>query len=569
MSWETSISRDCDCNPGPPADIRFRQRVNGSQPADKPVSQVVQPPQIATRTALVSNRNPSTYARPVTFTATVSASSGGTATVRGVYGGIDRLEDGQFERRCSDLRDVHAECRDADTTNYFPKEDMMKSMSNRKMTVLLLTLALSPMLPIGAQQAAKPSQAELYKYQRLKGRQVTLFDQWAAEQNKKNGTNLHPAIIYSSLTTSQCSTFEAVTHALSRSRLNDDKGQPLRQSALELVTAVNEIAGQVKGLGSDQQFRLYVTLVPDAQEVLTQAREFFRDKDNTVFHKEYPINFRQRGRVPTIQFSIAKDGTQADIDVDYRSSRPPQALVNGHLRAANSDIRVGGNYLGHVRRWFGLIRWWRIILDPDAVAEFENTGTATTSVAAARPATPPVGSAPTLTPAQISAAQEVARAMNDFLTMWLIKRDRRRADDFLTKHPVACANLDDDQENETASGQMAIREFALLLDVGMQAKGKRRTLDEAVAAIEPWDPELVFVNHPYKQFFALRSIQRDEAAEYMCESTRMAGDPNAYGHFHLTNFTLKLERDNGGGLELLWTKEEGRWQIVSYDLLEP
>jgi hypothetical protein len=92
---------------------------------------------------------------------------------------------------------------------------------------------------------------------------------------------------------------------------------------------------------------------------------------------------------------------------------------------------------------------------------------------------------------------------------------------------------------------------------------------ESVAAIEPWDPELVFIDHPYKQLFALRGIQRDEAAEYMCESTRLAGDPNAYGHFYLTNFSLKLAKESGGGLELLWTKEEGRWQIVSYDLLEP
>jgi hypothetical protein len=447
----------------------------------------------------------------------------------------------------------------------------VKSLSYRKLIVLLLTLA--PMLPqaapgVGAQQAAKPSQADLYSYQRLKGRQLTVFDQWAAEHNKRSGTGLHPAIVYAALTPSQRSTFEAVTHALSRSRLTDD-GKPLRQNALELVTAVDEIAGQVKGVGGDHQFRLYVTLVPDAQEVLTRASEFFRDKDNTVFHKEYPINFRQRGRVPTIQISIAKDGTRADIDVDYRSSRPPQALVNGHLRAGNSDVRVGSNYLGHVGRWFGLLRWWRIILDPATEGEFESTLTTTNPAATAPPAARPAGPAPTLTPEQISVAQEVARAMNDFLTVWLIKRDRRRADDFLTRRPVVCANLDNDQENETAAGQTAIREFALLLDAGLRAKGKRRTLEEAVAAIEPWDPELVFIDHPYKQLFALRGIQRDEAAEYMCESTRLAGDPDAYGHFYLTNFSLKLARENGGGLELLWTKEEGRWQIISYDLLEP
>ncbi len=255
----------------------------------------------------------------------------------------------------------------------------MRPQRDRKLiTFLIMLLVLASWLPqsatgVGASQAAKPSQVDLIAYKRLKGRQVTLFDQWSAEQNKKDGTNLHSATLYASLTPSQRSTYEAVTHALSRSRLTDDGGRPLRPSALDLVTTIDAIAGQVKGARGDVQFRLYVQLVTDAQEVLTRAREFFRDKDNTVFHKDFPKNFRQRGRVPTMQISIAKEGTQADIDVDYRSSRPPKALVNGHLRAANSDVRVGGNYLGHVGRWFGLIRWWRIILDPTAEPEPEGT----------------------------------------------------------------------------------------------------------------------------------------------------------------------------------------------------
>jgi hypothetical protein len=442
------------------------------------------------------------------------------------------------------------------------------------MLILVLTTWLpQPAAGVSAWQAAKPRQADLIAYQRLKGRQVTLCDQWTAEQNKQNGTSLHPATLYASLTPSQRSTFEAVTHALSRSKLTGDGGRLIRPNALELVTSIDAIAGQVKGARGDLQFRLYVQLVPDAQEVLTQAHEFFRDKDNTVFHKDFPNNFRQRGRVPTIQISIAKDGTHADIDVDYRSSRPPQALVNGHLRAANSDVRVGSNYLGHVGRWFGLIRWWRIILDPTAEPEPESPSTATTSAPAPSPTstapTRPAGPAPALTPEQIAAGQEVARAMNDFLTTWLIKRDRRRADDYLTKRPVACTNTDNDEENETVSGEMAIREFALILDAGLRAKGKRRTLEDSVAAVEPWEPEMVFIDHPYKQFFALRGIQRDEAAEYMCESSRLAGDPDAYGQFYLTDFTLKLAKESGGGLELLWTKEDGQWQIISYDILEP
>jgi hypothetical protein len=438
-----------------------------------------------------------------------------------------------------------------------------------KPIVLYLMLALATLLSaVTAQQPAAPSKSESYAYARLKGRQITLFEQWAEKQNRKNGTDLHPAIIYGSLTQSQRSTYEAVMHALSRSKLIDDKGRPLKQNALELVTSVNEIAGQISGVGGDKQYRLYVSLAPETPEILTRSREFFRDKDNTVFHKDYPINFRQRGREPTLQISISKDGSRADIDVDYRSSRPPQALVNGHLRAANSDVRVGSNYLEHISRWFGLIRWWRIILEPELEAEFKSaeaiSASAVAPVTTSRPAT-----APALTPEQIAEAREVSQAMHEFLTVWLIKRDRKRADDYLAKRPVACANIDGDRENEMAEGETAIREFALLLDAGLKAKSKPRSLEEAVAAVEPWDPEMVFVDHPHQRFFSLHGIQRDEAAEYMCDSLRLAGDPNAYGHFYLADFKLNLAKENGGGLEILWMKEDGKWQIISYDILEP
>lgn len=68
------------------------------------------------------------------------------------------------------------------------------------------------------------------------------------------------------------------------------------------MTAIKEIAGEVKGERGDHQFRLYLTLAPQAEQILAQSREFFRDKDNTIFHKGYPTNFRQRGHTPTLQF---------------------------------------------------------------------------------------------------------------------------------------------------------------------------------------------------------------------------------------------------------------------------
>ena len=47
------------------------------------------------------------------------------------------------------------------------------------------------------------------------------------------------------------------------------------------------------------------------------------------------------------------DGRLADVDVDYRGSSFPVMLFNGHLSAANSDVRAGNNAERHAARWTG------------------------------------------------------------------------------------------------------------------------------------------------------------------------------------------------------------------------
>lgn len=149
----------------------------------------------------------------------------------------------------------------------------------QKYSLPLLVLLCAATTAVPLRQAAQPGQAELYSYRRLKGRQTNLFDQWAAEHNQKNSTSLHPAAVYASLSDSQRTSYGAVTHALSRSRLTNQSGKVLKASTLELVEGINEIAGQVKGARGDLQFRVYVRLTADSHDVLTQSREFFRDYD--------------------------------------------------------------------------------------------------------------------------------------------------------------------------------------------------------------------------------------------------------------------------------------------------
>jgi hypothetical protein len=96
---------------------------------------------------------------------------------------------------------------------------------------------------------------------------------------------------------------------------------------------------------------MYVLLKPGAQQILDKMGEFSRQRDNSVLHIGYPVNYRQQAGFPSIQVSVTRDGRPADIDVDYRRSGFPGALFNGHLTAANSDVRAGNNYRGHLKRW--------------------------------------------------------------------------------------------------------------------------------------------------------------------------------------------------------------------------
>ena len=76
------------------------------------------------------------------------------------------------------------------------------------------------------------------------------------------------------------------------------------------------------------------------------------------------------------QVSSRKDGKQADIDVDYRSSKFPAALVNGHPRASNPDIRAGDNDDRHNQHWTGMNSWWRSVLGIPMIATKSGTGNA-------------------------------------------------------------------------------------------------------------------------------------------------------------------------------------------------
>jgi hypothetical protein len=195
-------------------------------------------------------------------------------------------------------------------------------------------------------------------YSKLQPEQKRLVDDYVSHYNQTTGSKIVPQEAYDNARLSMRTTFDAVTHALLKAKLTDAKGKSLGR-AIDLVDAVDEVMGEGSGVGGDRQFRIYVYLKPNAVGVLSTSQEFFRDRDNTVYHKGFPFCYRLKNGPPSIQFSISRDNKMADVDVDYRSSSFPKGLVNGHLSASNSDVRAGNNLDKHEDRWAGLNGWWR------------------------------------------------------------------------------------------------------------------------------------------------------------------------------------------------------------------
>jgi|694.fasta_scaffold54209_6 hypothetical protein len=354
-------------------------------------------------------------------------------------------------------------------------------------------------------------------------------------------------------------TFEAVTHSLLRTTLTDAEGRDLG-TALQLVQRIDRVAGQETGVRGDQQFRLYVDLRPGAAEVVRTSREFFRDKDNTVFHKGYPVNYRLGGRFPSIQISITPDGDRADIDVDYLSSRVPQGLFNGHLSSPNSDVRARGNDDRHNRRWTDLRPWWT------AVVAFFSQPMA--------PAAPTPGPEPN--PAdepdlpsfpRDAVIDSPAVAATEFLTDWLVRRNISEALSVVSPRAASCTNDDADTQNE----QLSTHDTRdLLSDMMHEAiSGRRiRHLADVIMPVQPWDADLRIVPHPFDRAFTLAMVDDAEARGFLCESTASRG-PDA-PVWAQTLFQLRPKHGQSGAiLVLLWAREGSRWFVRSVDVADP
>ena len=395
------------------------------------------------------------------------------------------------------------------------------------------------------------------KYASLKPEQKALVDDWIRRFSATLHKQVDPRMAYDNLPVSMKTTFNAVTHALLSTQLADPSGGKLG-SAIQIIDKLDTVKGEVPGARGDKQFRIFVQLKPGALDLLSKSEQFRRVGDNTAYHKGYPICYRGKPAVPSIQVSATRDQMQADIDVDYRSSGFPKGLLNGHLSASNSDVRAGRNDEIHNDQWLGLNNWWRGLLslsraDKSQRAPFEETGQ--------MPAEP-----------SSRAGMKPADAVFDMLNTWLVKKDTENLISYFSEQSFACADL---EPGEKVDRGMAKFRLLIALQRANERFGNVSQLADISTAVplEGSGERSKVVPHPYQGQFALYDVREDAAEQFKCGNRRDASliSPKAaaskkFGKYYGAVFRLGRKDDADQILATLWAREGNSWKLISYDV---
>ncbi|UCF38674.1 MAG: hypothetical protein JSU96_07515 [Acidobacteriota bacterium] len=387
-------------------------------------------------------------------------------------------------------------------------------------------------------------------YQGLEVEQRRLVDNYFGRLAAALGREFDSEEAYDNLPLSVRTTFEAVTNALLETPLTDIDGTS-RGPAIGIVDQVEAVHGRIRDARGDHQFRIYVTLKDDAVDQLKASNEFQRGADNTVYHKGYPQNYRQQGGAPSMQVSIAEDDRRADIDVDYRSSSFPSALFNGHLTAANSDVRAGDNHVRHTRRWEGFRNWWRGLLGLPVITSILGELDREETIVPIKPR---------------KGSEDLEVAVGDFFESWLVEQRPELSAAYFAQTAYSCIDL----WRDAGDVDYGIAPFVLVERMAAvnRAIGQVARLQQIASSLSLEDERLELFPSQAPVPFTLYKSSPELSAQLMCnrqDDLRSELDLASFRDHFLSAVRLKTG-DRETDILLLWAKKDGDWKIVSTEV---
>ena len=388
-------------------------------------------------------------------------------------------------------------------------------------------------------------------YAELRPEQVRLIDSFIRSYNSTSGSDLVAQQVYDNARLSIRTTFDAVTHALLNAEMTDSQGKSLGR-AIDLVDAVDQVMGEESGASGDQQFRLYVYLKPNAVDILNRSQEFLHDKDNATYHKGFPICYRLKNGPPSIQFSVSRDHKLSDVDVDYRSSGFPKGLLNGHLTAANSDVRAGNNLALHDGRWAGLNGWWR-----DVFGQLGGGGTPAKETATER-----LGHIP-MNPG-VKADQGVDKSAHDFLQSWVVAKEPNESVAYFSRRSYPCLEVLAQKSTQPVQQGMIRLHTMMAMQKFSDSLGEVNSVADVFEPADKWSQASKAVKNAYSSEFRLVSLPAEMGEDEECVAIqRDESSEESKEKYFATAFRGKKGNGQNKVMSLLWAQEGGYWKIIA------
>jgi hypothetical protein len=178
--------------------------------------------------------------------------------------------------------------------------------------------------------------------------------------------------------------------------------------------------------------------------------------------------------------------------------------------------------------------------------------------------------------AQTKADAELLRSTEQFLHSWLVVDNFPAAAQYFSPKSSDCANaflLPGEQEPRTSEQSVAVMRAALR-EVGKDV-GRVQHLSEAIEPVEPEHDDLKSVSHPEADAYTLVAVPEYLASSFTCQKQASSSEPlhdsqaKNYGKYYAMLFALRTPGDNPASLSFLWSKDDGKWKILSYSLMAP
>ena len=162
---------------------------------------------------------------------------------------------------------------------------------------------------------------------------------------------------------------------------------------------------------------------------------------------------------------------------------------------------------------------------------------------------------------------EVADAVQEFLTDWLIRRNYQEAAAFLAPDVLPC--VADSMEMNPKTSPERLRQASLqLLEKTADEWGRPTSLTQAMNPVIPWSPACACLKHAFEQDFTIVEAPTELGAQYECgvdaaEEVRAVSAPQ-YGTYYGAVLQVVTEGQPGGAIVFVWRRVAGEWRLVAY-----